>query len=175
MHSRIAYILRIHNTTLEALKRDIDRFRRVLVIGQRINYNIGNNETILNLESVSRLASEGSLFEGFAQDYLISTRSGYPWHFIPDFVVGRIGYDNWLVATAINLGLPVIDTTATVTAVHQSGWDGDYSGRNYLALDDVAFNLRVAGKFDYKIGTTMCSHFLTTKNGSRIVISERPI
>ena len=163
-------------TTLEALKREIDRFRRVLVIGQRINYNIGNNETILNLESVSRLASEGSLFKGFAQDYLISTRSGYPWHFIPDFVVGRIGYDNWLVATAINLGLPVIDVTATVTAVHQSGWDGNHSGRNFLVSgDDMAINLRMAGKFDYKIGTTMCSHFVTTKNGSSVVISERPI
>ena len=123
-------------TTLQALKRDVDRFMRVLVIGQRINFNIGNNETILNLESVSRLASEGSLFKGFAQDYLISTRSGYPWHCIPDFVVGRIGYDNWLVATAINLGLPVIDATATVTAVHQSGWDGNHSGRNDIVSGD---------------------------------------
>ena len=45
----------------------------------------------------------------------------------------------------------------------------------YTRTDDAGVNLRLAGKFDYKIGTTMCSHFVTMKNGSRVVISERPI
>jgi len=39
---------------------------------------------------------------------------------IPPFAVGRPAWDNWLVYKARSLGLPVIDATKMVTAIHQN-------------------------------------------------------
>jgi hypothetical protein len=38
---------------------------------------------------------------------------------VPQFILGRIGYDNWLVDHAVsNADVAVIDVTATVAAAH---------------------------------------------------------
>ena len=39
----------------------------------------------------------GKLFANDAEDYFIYSRGGEDWSHIPDFVVGRRAYDNWLV------------------------------------------------------------------------------
>ena len=39
----------------------------------------------------------GQPFVTDAQDFFIVGKDSYPWSEIPDFVVGRVGYDNWLV------------------------------------------------------------------------------
>jgi len=55
----------------------------------------------------------------------------FPWDEIPDFVIGRIGYDNWLVAQAIKWNVTwAIDVTNTVHAIHQTGLYGIRSGRD---------------------------------------------
>ena len=33
-----------------------------------------------------------------AVDYFITTRDGFPWASVPKVVVGRVGYDNWMVS-----------------------------------------------------------------------------
>ena len=56
------------------------------------------------------------------QDYFITTRSGVERlvRQMPDFVIGRAGFDNWLVCRAIKgPGWTVIDASRTVTARHQ--------------------------------------------------------
>jgi len=57
-------------------------------------------------------------------------QSGYfLWEEIPDFVVGRIAYDNWLVAQAVKWNITwSIDVTNTVLAIHQTGPHGIRSG-----------------------------------------------
>ena len=40
----------------------------------------------------------GQPFVTDAQDYFIAGKDSYPWSEIPDFVVGRVGFDNWLVS-----------------------------------------------------------------------------
>jgi hypothetical protein len=37
---------------------------------------------------------------------------------IPDLLIGRAGWDNWVLDTAIKVGIPVIDATTCVTCVH---------------------------------------------------------
>ena len=161
--------------TLEVLK-DLsgDRSKHILVIGRRTNYRIRYNQEIYDLASVSRYASAGSLFSNNAQDYFIYSHSGFPWESIPDFVVGRVGYDNWLVATAIRRNLTVVDATESVTALHQTGSDGNHAGRDLKRLGDEKFvNYRLAGKFDYSIGITTCAHVMTIWNPARVLIIER--
>ena len=162
-------------TTLEALKHACDQFKQILVTGQRTDYHFKSDQELHSLSTVSQLASKGKLHPSYAQDYFISTHSGFPWESIPDFVVGRVGYDNWLVATAINRNFSVIDATATVTALHQTGQDGNEAGRNVKRdIADKYINYHLAGKFDYSDGTTTLSNYYTLQPGSQVFILKRP-
>ena len=162
-------------TTLEAVNHARNRFKQIFVIGQRIDYNFTRNQELRNLSTVSLLASAGKLHPSNAQDYFITTHSGFPWESIPDFVVGRVGYDNWLVATAINRNFSVIDVTATVTALHQTGRDGNAAGRNVKRdFDEKHINYHLAGKFDYSDGITTLSNYITLKPDSKVYIIKRP-
>ena len=158
-------------TTLEALKHGHDRFKQILVTGQRTDYNFKSDQELRSLSTVSRLASAGKLHTSNAQDYFITTHSGFPWESIPDFVVGRVGYDTWLVATAINKNFSVIDVTATVTALHQTGRDGNIK----RDLDDKNIHYHLPGKFDYSDGLTLLSNYITLKQDSQVVMLKRPI
>jgi hypothetical protein len=62
---------------------------------------------------------------------------------LPSFAVGRPGWDNWMIGRALELHYPLIDITASVTAIHQnhdyghvvggpgaSTWEGPEASRN---------------------------------------------
>ena len=70
----------------------------------------------------------GSLFIPDAEDYFFFGGE-YPWHKIPEVVMGRPGYDNFIVFTAVESNLTVIDVTRTMLAVHQTGLDGEFAGK----------------------------------------------
>jgi hypothetical protein len=53
-----------------------------------------------------------------AIDYFIFDRSG-PLTQLPPFTVGRPGWDNWMIYRARSLGIPVVDATRSITAIHQ--------------------------------------------------------
>jgi hypothetical protein len=65
------------------------------------------------------LASAGELALPDAVDYFALDRAG-PLTELPPFVVGRPGWDNWMILRARSLGVPVIDATRTITAIHPS-------------------------------------------------------
>src|SRR5262249_18442260 len=62
---------------------------------------------------------------------------------IPEFVIGRPGWDNWLIWHPLSVGVPVIDVSARVVAVHQNHdygyhpqgeigvWQGEEAQENY--------------------------------------------
>ena len=162
-------------STLEGLKNDSYRFKQLLVIGTRVNYQFKQNHEIHSLTSIYQYVRNGTLFNQNAQDYFISTHSGYPWDSIPDFVVGRVGYDNWLVATAVRRNISVVDATPTLSALHQTGLDGNFASHRYKEASDKHVNYPLAGKhFVYSVGINKCSHFVTQWVGSRVTILERP-
>lgn len=65
---------------------------------------------------------------------------------IPDFAIGRAGWDNWMIYHACQQGITVVDATASVTAIHQ---DHDYShlpgGKPHYDLEESDHNLSLAG------------------------------
>jgi hypothetical protein len=75
-------------------------------------------------------------------DYFVFSRGLYAGK-IPPFVIGRPGWDNWLLWHARNSGVPVVDASAAVVAIHQNHdysyhpdgeqgvWEGDEARRNY--------------------------------------------
>lgn len=79
-------------------------------------------------------------------DYFVFRR-GLFHHRVPEFVIGRPGWDNWLLWYARHSGARLIDATAVVLAVHQNHdygyhpqgekgvWEGEEAQENYKLLD----------------------------------------
>ena len=123
--------------TLKVLKPVTSKMKQVLIVGRRTNYKVSPGQVIDSFDDIRASSKKGQLFGTNAQDYFISTSRGYPWETIPDFVVGRVGYDNWLVVTAIVKKMVVIDTTKTIIALHQTGTDGNFAGKTINLLADL--------------------------------------
>lgn len=71
------------------------------------------------------------------------------WTQLANVVIGRPGYDNYLVAMAIRAGVNVIDATKTVLAVHISERGNNFHGSKNK---DAKYNKDVIGKFKYADG-----------------------
>jgi len=79
-------------------------------------------------------------------DYFVFSRGLY-YKNTPPFVIGRPGWDNWLVWHARHSGARVVDATAVVQAVHQNHdysyhpdgaagvWQGEEAQQNYALLE----------------------------------------
>jgi hypothetical protein len=79
-------------------------------------------------------------------DYFVF-RKGLFFKQIPEFVIGRPGWDNWLLWYALHSGVRLIDASAVVRAVHQNHdygyhpegekgvWEGEEAQENYALLE----------------------------------------
>jgi hypothetical protein len=80
----------------------------------------------------------------FSIDYFIFSRDQY--QEMPDFVIGRPQWDNWMIYHARQQGWPVVDATASVIAVHQNH---DYrhlpGGKPPHGLEEGRRNRQLAG------------------------------
>ncbi|KAK7488936.1 hypothetical protein BaRGS_00019893, partial [Batillaria attramentaria] len=99
----------------------------LLVMGQRTNVRwVRPEET--SFSNLTRISKErGKLTWVNAIDYFVVDRK-FPWIDIPDLVIGRVWYDNWLVSYCIQRRFIVIDATKTLLAVHQTGKAGISEG-----------------------------------------------
>ena len=130
------------NDFLPTLK-EVD-FARFLVAGQRWDLDL---QIPLDFERVDwenqlrgLLARSGCLHCSAGIDYFAFTKDIVKE--MPPFAVGRSGWDNWFIYNARSIGIPVIDATQRITAVHQNhdyghvpkksgnSWEGPESDRN---------------------------------------------
>ena len=65
---------------------------------------------------------QNQLHRPAGSDFFLFPKSCY--QDIPDFIIGRAGWDNWMIYKARKEGWPVIDCTPSVMIVHQNH---DYS------------------------------------------------
>jgi hypothetical protein len=80
-------------------------------------------------------------------DYFVFSKGLY-YQKIPEFVIGRPGWDNWLIWFALFSGVPVVDLSKDVCAVHQNHdysyhpegeqgvWQGEEAQENYRLLEN---------------------------------------
>ena len=158
--------------TLQLVGSYLDQLSQSLIIGRRTNFKV-RGRRITSLQQVHKLAkTEGKLFRSDAEDYFLLAHNAFPWKAVPNIVIGRPAYDNFLVATARKYGVAVIDATRTLVALHQTGIDGDFAGHRNR---DAHYNSRVIGRFDYSKGLTGTSQYLTdyTPDG-RVELWTRP-
>ena len=75
-------------------------------------------------------------------DYFVFSRGLYAGE-VPAFVIGRPGWDNWLLWYPLSIGAPLVDASSVVRAVHQNHdygyhpqgekgvWEGEEAQENY--------------------------------------------
>ncbi|CAC5381575.1 unnamed protein product [Mytilus coruscus] len=99
----------------------------VLIVGKRTNLDIdsGKNESWKSL--ITKTATLGTIFNADALDYFIFDRK-FPWKAFPKFVIGRVGYDNWIVAFSRYKNFTVVDATGSILAVHQTINGANFEG-----------------------------------------------
>jgi hypothetical protein len=92
----------------------------------------------------ARMHSQGTLHPALGSDYFISPRGCFA--DIPEFAIGRSGWDNWMIYHAVELGMPAIDASYSITVIHQNH---DYShlpgGKPPYRLEDTERNRVLAG------------------------------
>ena len=122
-------------------------------------------------EYVDSIAPHLRMYSRYGQDYFLFGNGGkFHWDRVPDFVVGRLGYDNWFVVMAQRWNITLIDGTQTLHIFHQVGKDGVSSSRVLNKGKDKRLNYKVVGKFSYRGGATTCAFWrsvncsLTTNN-----------
>jgi len=92
----------------------------------------------------SAVHGQGQLHRPAGSDFFLFPPSCYT--DIPDFTIGRAGWDNWMIYKARREGWPVIDCTPSVMIVHQNH---DYShlpgGEPHYQHPETNENIRLAG------------------------------
>jgi hypothetical protein len=108
-------------------------------VTQRIEFTAGWQDRLR-----STVHRQGSLHRPAGSDFFLFPLSSYL--DIPDFVIGRAGWDNWMIYKARKEKWTVIDCTPSVMIVHQNH---DYShlpdGKPHYEHPDTNENIRLAG------------------------------
>ena len=127
------------------------RAHNYLLIGQRwdlevrqlIEFTDGWDERLR-----AEIRALGQLHTPSGSDFFVFPRELFVE--MPDFAIGRAGWDNWMIYQAKQQGWPVIDATPSVTVVHQNH---DYShlpgGRPHYELPESHKNQALAGGLNH--------------------------
>jgi hypothetical protein len=139
----------LRGQTFAGRQRDLGSF---LAIGQRTECPVGQPIRFDDPAEANALRQSaqrsGRLASVVCKDYFLFTPDLFAAEDIPDFRIGRGNWDNWMVHTAHRRGVPVVDLTGCVLAIHpQHGHDHVPGGRGavYVTGPDARYNQRVAG------------------------------
>jgi hypothetical protein len=132
---------------LQAARQVSRQAERFLMIGQRWDLDV-NGPLDFSSGWADRLKREartrGRLHPPAGSDYFVFPGSLYSE--MPDFAIGRAGWDNWTIYHARSQGWPVVDITPDCMVIHQNH---DYShlpgGRPHYDLEESTQNQALAG------------------------------
>jgi hypothetical protein len=90
------------------------------------------------------VTARGQLHRPAGSDYFVFPRTAFTE--MPDFAIGRAGWDNWMIYHARQQKWPVVDGTPSVQIIHQSH---DYShlpgGQPHYNLEESQQNMALGG------------------------------
>ena len=132
---------------VETARQVVAQKEEFVILGQRWDLDI---TTALEFspgwpESLKSWAQDqGSLHRPVGSDYFLFPASCYS--HLPAFVIGRAGWDNWMIYKARKSGFPAIDATQDVMIIHQNH---DYAhlpgGKPHYKHPETDENVRLAG------------------------------
>lgn len=155
----------ILNSVMEAVK--LVFFPRFLLIGQRWNLDVENpidfTKSFWDEDLRKKMAAKGKLQPRFGSDYFIFPQN-IEWN-LPDFAVGRPGWDNWLIYRARALHVPVVDATGAGIVIHQNHnyahIPGGMDSKSFEGPEAVK-NRTLMGKEDTSFNVGDATHLVTT-------------
>ena len=132
---------------LEAAKQAVKWNDKFVLLSQRWDYDIpAALDFAEGWESRLRqsVRKQNQLHRPAGSDFFLFPKDCY--QDIPNFTIGRAGWDNWMIYQARMQDWPVIDCTPSVMIIHQNH---DYShlpgGKSHYDHPDTDENIRLAG------------------------------
>lgn len=132
---------------VESVHQVSQQLEHFLLIGQRWDLDV---RRVLGFSSgwdqhlLADVHSRGRLHLPAGSDYFVFPRALF--NRMPDFAIGRAGWDNWMIYHARQQGYTVVDGTPSIIAIHQ---DHDYShlpgGKPHYELPESQQNEALAG------------------------------
>jgi hypothetical protein len=132
---------------VSAAKNVSEKLEKFVVMGQRWDWE---QTTLLDFSEGwqenlrSKVKSQGELHRPAGSDYFLFPITTY--QSLPAFIIGRAGWDNWMIYHALKSGFPAIDATADVMIIHQNH---DYShlpgGQPHYKHPETKENIILAG------------------------------
>ncbi len=121
--------------------------QQFLVVGQRWDLDVNKPLAFNNGWDQAlrvRTKKEGELHPPAGSDYFIFPRGSF-WD-IPDFAIGRAGWDNWMIYRALDSGWHVVDATPSLMIIHQNHDYGHLPGGvPPYDLEETAINAALGG------------------------------
>lgn len=163
---------------VQAAKALSQQFERFLLIGQRWDLDVteqldfsGNWAECLR----ARAQAKGELHPPAGSDYFLFPKAGF--QEMPDFAIGRAGWDNWMIFQSRHLGWPTVDGTRDVMIVHQNH---DYShlpgGQPHYKLPETFENIRLAGgRWVTRFLLHDCDYRLIDGRAEKIPLAEKSV
>ena len=133
---------------LSAIRLTSDWSDQFLMIGQRWDAPIDHRIDELGADwwraTRDRALSTGKLDSPLWIDYFAFPTGQYS--DLPPFIIGRPGYDNWMVWHTRSRQIPVVDASSAVTAVHQRHTYAQYGGsKKHVWTEDAQTNADLIG------------------------------
>ncbi|MCK4268349.1 MAG: hypothetical protein KAX16_05920 [Actinomycetia bacterium] len=151
---------------LSAINVVSSKWDRFLLVGRRRDIDLNVPWDFTQPDSEIKLLKyvnkKSELHSVWGIDYFVFPRG--LWGEIPPFALGRPSYDNWLIYKARALGVPVIDATETITAIHQNHDYGHFKGgkQTFLEGPETKRNIALAGGQKYFFSLADSTWFLTS-------------
>jgi hypothetical protein len=132
---------------VEAARRSRLQRDMFVLLSQRWDYDITSPIEFAegwDAELRKSVRKQNQLHRPAGSDFFLFPKSCYA--DIPNFIIGRAGWDNWMIYKARQQKWPVIDCTLSMMIVHQNH---DYShlpgGKSHYEHPDTNENIRLAG------------------------------
>lgn len=120
---------------------------KFLIVGQRFDLDVKSPVRFTSdwqIRLKDQVKISGRYHPRGGSDYFIYARACFQQ--IPEFAVGRAGWDNWMFYEARRQGWQVVDATGSILIIHQ---DHDYAhlpgGQAHYRLPETGENVRLAG------------------------------
>jgi hypothetical protein len=132
---------------VDSARKVVSMARKFLIVGQRWDLDITRPLDFIG-DWVERLQSDararGELHRPMGSDYFIFPRDCFS--DMPDFAIGRAGWDNWMIYRSRKEGWATVDATASIMIVHQNHDYGHLpGGQPHYKLPETYENIRLAG------------------------------
>lgn len=146
---------------VETARLAVQAKKHFLLVGQRWDLDVTEPlsfEDDWDSALRQRVRQQGKLHPPAGSDYFIFPKAEFSE--MPQFAIGRAGWDNWMIYWARRQAWPVVDATRDIFIVHQNH---DYShlpgGRPHYRQPETFDNIRMAGgRMVTRFMLADCSH-----------------